>query len=104
MSYYEMVEQLATLESTVIETVKQIREELWHREYDRFLDRSIDELELSVRTYNCLKNAEIYTIRKLITYSPKELKKFRNFGKRSVDEVRQVLHSFGPDLDLRDAD
>jgi len=55
------------------------------------LDKSIEELELSVRAYNCLKAANIKTIRELIIYSEDELLKFRNFGKKSLNEIKEIL-------------
>jgi DNA-directed RNA polymerase subunit alpha len=47
----------------------------------------IEDLEFSVRTYNCLKRAQINTLAELLKYSPKDLKKIRNFGQKSIDEV-----------------
>ncbi len=51
----------------------------------------IEELELSVRAYNCLKRADIQTIGELITYSKEELLEFKNFGQKSADEVCESL-------------
>ena len=51
----------------------------------------IEELELSVRAYNCLKRANIQTIGELITYSKEELLEFKNFGQKSADEVCESL-------------
>ncbi len=48
------------------------------------LDRSVDELELSVRSYNCLKNANIRTIRDLVQRSEREMLATKNFGKKST--------------------
>jgi DNA-directed RNA polymerase subunit alpha len=52
----------------------------------------IDELELSVRAHNCLKRANIHTVAELLKYSEKELLEFKNFGKKSADEVSKSLH------------
>jgi DNA-directed RNA polymerase subunit alpha len=52
----------------------------------------IDELELSVRAHNCLKRANIHTIAELLEYSEKELLEFKNFGKKSADEVSKSLN------------
>jgi DNA-directed RNA polymerase alpha subunit len=101
VTYVEISAELNALEITVTQTLRRVRKELWHREYDHFMDRQIEELELSVRTYNCLKNAEIFTIREMLKYSPKEMKKLKNFGKKAVDEVRELLQRIGPDIDLR---
>ena len=54
-------------------------------------DILIEELQLSVRSYNCLKKAQINNVGDLLKYSPKELLKLRNFGRKSADEVFSVL-------------
>ena len=63
-------------------------------------DILIEELELGVRSYNCLKRAGIQTVGDLITKSEGELNAIPNFGKKSIDEVIETLHSRG--LNLRD--
>ncbi len=64
------------------------------------LNRSVDELELSVRSYNCLKNANIRTIRDLVQKSEAEMLKTKNFGKKSLMEIREVLAEMGLTLDM----
>ncbi len=54
---------------------------------------SIEELQLSVRAYNCLKRAEINSISDLLKYSPERLQEIKNFGQKSVDEVFQALQN-----------
>jgi DNA-directed RNA polymerase subunit alpha len=61
-------------------------------------DILIEELELGVRSYNCLKRAGIQTVGDLITKSEGELAAIPNFGKKSIDEVVETLHSRGLDL------
>jgi DNA-directed RNA polymerase subunit alpha len=56
---------------------------------------SIDELELSVRSYNCLKRAGINTVQELINKTPEEMMKVRNLGKKSLDEVLGKLDDLG---------
>jgi DNA-directed RNA polymerase subunit alpha len=63
-------------------------------------DILIEELELGVRSYNCLKRAGIQTVGDLITKSEGELNAIPNFGKKSIDEVIETLHSRG--LNLRE--
>ena len=63
-------------------------------------DRLIEELEIGVRAYNCLKRAGIQTIGDLLQKSESELKAIPNFGERSIDEVKEALTSLG--LSLRD--
>ena len=59
------------------------------------LDRSVEELELSVRSYNCLKNANIQTIRELVQKSENEMLKTKNFGRKSLNEIKEILHKMG---------
>jgi DNA-directed RNA polymerase subunit alpha len=63
-------------------------------------DRLIEELEIGVRAYNCLKRAGIQTIGDLVQKSESELKAIPNFGERSIDEVKEALTALG--LSLRD--
>jgi DNA-directed RNA polymerase subunit alpha len=63
-------------------------------------DRLIEELEIGVRAYNCLKRAGVQTIGDLQTKSESELKAIPNFGERSIEEVIEAMHGLG--LDLRD--
>ena len=62
---------------------------------DQALSMSIDELELSVRSYNCLKRAGINTVEELISKTPDEMMKVRNLGKKSLDEVLEKLKELG---------
>ncbi len=65
------------------------------------LDKSVEELELSVRSYNCLKNADIQTIRELVGKTEAEMLKTRNFGRKSLNEIKDILHSMGLSLGMR---
>ncbi|HBN07836.1 MAG TPA: DNA-directed RNA polymerase subunit alpha [Cyanobacteria bacterium UBA8530] len=58
-------------------------------------DMSIEELELSVRAYNCLKRANIYTVGDLLKKTERELLEIKNFGKKSADEVIERLRAYG---------
>src|SRR3954466_6581017 len=64
------------------------------------LDKSVDELELSVRSYNCLKNADIRSIRDLIRRSEKDMLGTKNFGKKSLTEIKDLLHGMGLDFGM----
>ena len=64
------------------------------------LDKSVDELELSVRSYNCLKNADIRSIRDLIRRSEKDMLNTKNFGKKSLTEIKDMLHGMGLDFGM----
>jgi len=59
------------------------------------LQRSIDELELSVRSYNCLKNADIKSIGDLVKRSESEMLKTKNFGRKSLNEIKELLSEMG---------
>ena len=61
----------------------------------KILEKSIQDLDLSVRAYNCLHAAEIKTFGELITYSTCDLLKIRNFGKKSILEIEELVDSFG---------
>src|SRR5205807_3498018 len=58
-------------------------------------DARIEELDFSVRTYNCLKKANIQTIADLVKTSEDDLMNIRNFGRKSLDEVRDKLSQYG---------
>lgn len=64
------------------------------------LNRSVDELELSVRSYNCLKNANIRTIGDLVQKNEAEMLKTRNFGRKSLNEIKEILSSMGLSLGM----
>lgn len=65
---------------------------------DKILEMSIEELDLSVRSYNCLKRAVINTVEELIQRNENEMMKVRNLGKKSLEEVINKLHELGVDL------
>ena len=65
------------------------------------LNRSVEELELSVRSYNCLKNANIQTIGELIQKSEQEMLRTKNFGRKSLNEIKEILGSMGLSLGMR---
>ena len=62
---------------------------------DPVLNKSIDELDLSVRSANCLKNANIHTLRDLVGRSEKDMLETKNFGRKSLEEVQDVLREYG---------
>ena len=64
-------------------------------------DILIEELELGVRSYNCLKRAGIQTVGDLVSKSEAELAAIPNFGKKSIDEVIETLHARGLALHAR---
>ncbi|MDR3154203.1 MAG: DNA-directed RNA polymerase subunit alpha [Deltaproteobacteria bacterium] len=62
--------------------------------------RTVDELELSVRAANCLKNADIYYIGELVQRTESEMLKTKNFGRKSLNEIKDVLNSLGLHLGM----
>ena len=65
------------------------------------LNRSVEELELSVRSYNCLKNANIQTIGELVQKTEAEMLKTKNFGRKSLNEIKEILASMGLSLGMK---
>ena len=62
------------------------------------LDKQIEDLDLSVRSYNCLKRAGIHSVRQLVEFSENDLLNIRNFGAKSIEEVKDKLISMGLNL------
>jgi DNA-directed RNA polymerase subunit alpha len=63
--------------------------------------KNVDELELSVRASNCLKNANIKTIAELVQKTEYEMLKTKNFGRKSLNEIKEILHLMGLHLGMR---
>jgi DNA-directed RNA polymerase subunit alpha len=61
---------------------------------EQVLDMAIEDLELSARSLNCLKKAQVKTVGELIANSEPDLMKFKNFGSKSLDEVREKLAEY----------
>lgn len=66
------------------------------------LFRSVDDLELSVRSANCLKNANIRYIGELVVRSEAEMLKTKNFGRKSLNEIKEILKEMGLELGMKD--
>ena len=74
------------------------------RAYDprqEYLGRSVDELELSVRAYNCLKNANIRTIGELVQRSEQDMLRTKNFGRKSLNEIKELLQRMNLQLGMK---
>jgi DNA-directed RNA polymerase subunit alpha len=85
-------------EEPEVQEVAQDRPASGHNEN---LDRSVEELELSVRSYNCLKNANITTIRELVQKTEQEMLKTKNFGRKSLNEIKEILSAMGLSLGVK---
>ena len=85
------------------EEVGAFEDESGSKEMDRLtenLNRSVEELELSVRSYNCLRAADIRTIADLVQKSEAEMLKTKNFGRKSLNEIREILGELGLSLGM----
>lgn len=69
--------------------------------FNNNLLKSVEELELSVRSYNCLKNANIKTIADLVQKTEQEMLRTKNFGRKSLNEIKEILHNMGLRLGMR---
>ncbi len=87
-------EEMRDLEPAAAQTETQL-------ELNKHLTRSVNELELSVRAANCLKNANIKTIEDLVQKSEMEMLKTKNFGKKSLNEIKEVLAEMGLGLGIK---
>jgi len=86
------------------EEVTEATEEPSERGLDKMnevLNRSVEELELSVRSYNCLKNANIQTIGELVQKTEAEMLRTKNFGRKSLNEIKEILANMGLSLGMR---
>ena len=81
------------LESQTKEETKVVDEEILHMR--KILKTELVDLDLSVRALNCLKAADIRTLAELVTYDVADMLKFRNFGKKSLSEIQELVKSKG---------
>jgi len=70
-------------------------------DFNENLYRSVEELELSVRSANCLKNADIHKIFQLVSKTEAEMLKTKNFGRKSLNEIKEVLSEMGLSLGMK---
>jgi DNA-directed RNA polymerase subunit alpha len=90
------IEEDEASEETPAEISEQDREIWWEK-----LSKSVDEMELSVRSYNCLKNANIRTIGELVQKTEAEMLKTKNFGRKSLNEIKEILGGMGLSLGMK---
>ncbi len=76
--------------------IDQKKQKMWAN-----LAKSVEELELSVRSYNCLKNANIQTIAELVQKTDSEMLRTRNFGRKSLNEIKEILESMELHLGIK---
>ena len=77
------------VETVSSDTIEEFDEEVLHMR--QLLKRKLSDLNLSVRALNCLKAAEVHTLGQLVTHNKNDLLKFRNFGKKSLTELEELL-------------
>ena len=85
-------------DETYVEPVEEVDEEKVQRE--KYLSKPVAELELSVRSSNCLEAAQIATIRDLVVKTEQDMLKFRNFGRKSLNEIKDFLANMGLSLGM----
>ncbi len=69
--------------------------------FNKNLFKTVDELELSVRSANCLKNADIKYIGEMVQRSDQDMLKTKNFGRKSLNEIKEILHEMGLDFGMK---
>ena len=79
---------------------KELQKQREQEEKRKTLERSVSELELSVRAANCLKAAKIKTIADLVQRSDGEMLQYHNFGKKSLQEIKEILDGMGLSLGM----
>ncbi|UCD34395.1 MAG: hypothetical protein JSU90_08840, partial [Nitrospiraceae bacterium] len=70
-------------------------------EVNEHLLKSVEELELSVRSYNCLKNANIRTLADLVQKTEQEMLRTKNFGRKSLNEIKEIMEVMGLHFNMR---
>jgi len=94
--FINIEEEEEEIEGPVVEVSDEEKSVLWEK-----LNKSVDEMELSVRSYNCLKNASIRTIGELVQKTESEMLKTKNFGRKSLNEIKEILQGMGLSLGMK---
>lgn len=96
-------EEYAPISIQEIELAAQRREEEENsqKQWEALYGRRVDDLDLSIRTYNCLKNANIGTVGELALRTESDLLRTKNFGRKSLNEIREFLEDVGLSLGMR---
>jgi DNA-directed RNA polymerase subunit alpha len=94
--FINIEEEEEASEGATIEVSDEEKSVLWEK-----LGKSVDEMELSVRSYNCLKNANIRTIGELVQKTEPEMLKTKNFGRKSLNEIKEILGGMGLSLGMK---
>jgi len=94
--FINIEEEEEEAEGPAVEVSDEEKSVLWEK-----LGKSVDEMELSVRSYNCLKNANIRTIGELVQKTEPEMLKTKNFGRKSLNEIKEILAGMGLSLGMK---
>ena len=96
-----LLEEDAEEESVTVEEKGAVHAVSEDSVFNKNLIKSVEDLELSVRSYNCLKNANIKTIADLVQKTEQEMLRTKNFGRKSLNEIKEILHSMGLRFGMR---
>ncbi len=88
-------------EEVVVEKKEEEKQDIETPKFNENLLKSVDELELSVRAYNCLKNANIRTIGELVQRTEADMLKTKNFGRKSLSSIKGILSEMGLHLGMK---
>jgi len=94
--FINIEEEEEEIEGPTVDVSDEEKSVLWEK-----LNKSVDEMELSVRSYNCLKNASIRTIGELVQKTESEMLKTKNFGRKSLNEIKEILSGMGLSLGMK---
>lgn len=97
--HFNVFDESSELEHEFDTSVKEVNDE--KNRLSKLLDMSVNEIELSVRAANCLNNAGITTVRELVGKTEAMMLKFRNFGKKSLNEIKAKLEQLGLSLGMK---
>ncbi|MEK7227549.1 MAG: DNA-directed RNA polymerase subunit alpha C-terminal domain-containing protein [Patescibacteria group bacterium] len=104
LTLWELAREVPTTQEAAHAEAARIFEEFGRKKMTDFLEMSVEKLELSARTYNCLKNARIDTTRVLLKKSEDELRRVKNFGQKCVMEIKALLEPLSLKLGMTDSE
>ncbi|MFC1512473.1 DNA-directed RNA polymerase subunit alpha [bacterium] len=100
MNIFINFEETTTIVGTSIEKTVEEKEEEYDEKIRQMLQQSVDIIELSVRSSNCLRNAKIKLIKELVKKKEEDLLNYKNFGRKSLDEIKAKLQDMGLSLGM----
>lgn len=97
----EQMNSFINFDEDIEPEIEESTEDTQRKEFNENLYRNVEELELSVRSANCLKNADILKIYQLVQKTENEMLKTKNFGRKSLNEIKEVLGEMGLSLGMK---